>query len=62
MGPEPKASLDMVYKDLSIPGIQRNIQSIMDENGCIIGIIDYIPYKYGKNGDYCYISLIMIKS
>jgi RimJ/RimL family protein N-acetyltransferase len=63
LGPEPKASLDMVYKDLEYSRESSGIYNlIMDENGCIIGIIDYIPYKYGKNGDYCYISLIMIKS
>ena len=63
LGPELKASLEMVYKDIEYSKECNGIFNIiMDEKGGIVGIIDYIPNKYGEDGYYCYVSLIMIKS
>ena len=63
LGPESIASFDMVYKDLEYSKESNGIFNlIINEKGDVVGILDYIPNKNGKNGDYCYISLIMIKS
>jgi ribosomal protein S18 acetylase RimI-like enzyme len=53
----------MVYKDIEYSRESNGIFNlIINGKGCIVGIIDYIPKKYGENGYYCYISLIIIKS
>lgn len=63
LGPDSRASLEMVYKDIEYSKESKGIFNLIkNENGLIIGIIDYVPNKSGENGDYCYIALIMIKS
>lgn len=63
LGPEPKASKDMVFKDIESSAKTGGIYClILNKEEEEIGIVDFIPNMYKENPRYGYISLIMIKS
>ena len=61
LGPEPKASLEMVSKDLKLSRDESGcFCGIFKTDGSIVGIVDFVPQDFeGENG-VSFISLLMI--
>ncbi len=63
LGPEAKASLDMVCEDVAHSRESHGIFSlVVNEEGDTIGVVDHVPNQCGEDGIHCYISLLMIKA
>ncbi|MCC7448484.1 MAG: GNAT family N-acetyltransferase [Anaerolineae bacterium] len=61
LGPQPRASLDMVYADYALS--RRNggeFCGIYDTSEQLLGIIDYIPCGFEGQPDAAFIELLMI--
>jgi len=61
LGPEPKASLEMVQKDLETSRQEGGcFCGIFDAVGQLVGVVDFIPFGFEGKPDTAFFSLIMI--
>jgi ribosomal protein S18 acetylase RimI-like enzyme len=61
LGPEPRASLRMVQKDIENSKKAGGMfSSIINKSGKMIGVIDFIASGFERKPDIAYISLLMI--
>jgi ribosomal protein S18 acetylase RimI-like enzyme len=61
LGPEPKASMEMVLSDIKFSKEAQGIFcGIYDLRGKMIGIVDFVPKMFAQKPDQAFISLIMI--
>ncbi|MGP8079631.1 MAG: GNAT family N-acetyltransferase [Dehalococcoidales bacterium] len=61
LGPEPKASLEMVLKDLEISQQEGScFCGIYNPGEHLVGVVDFIPMGFEGKADIAFISLIMI--
>jgi ribosomal protein S18 acetylase RimI-like enzyme len=61
LGPVATASMEMVLKDIEISHEESGIFcGIFNEEGKVIGIIDYVPDNYRSNPQEAFLSLLMI--
>ena len=63
LGPVATASMEMVLKDLEISKEEGGICcGIYQEDGKMIGVVDYVPSNFQGNSDNASLSLLMIDS
>jgi GNAT superfamily N-acetyltransferase len=61
LGPEPTASMKMVLNDLALSIREGGIFcGIYASDMQIIGVVDYIPSHVEGNGDFAFLSLLLI--
>jgi RimJ/RimL family protein N-acetyltransferase len=61
LGPEPKASLEMVQKDLEISRQEGGcFCGIFNAGGQLAGVVDFIPSGFEGKADTAFLSLLMI--
>jgi RimJ/RimL family protein N-acetyltransferase len=61
LGPEPKASLEMVQKDLEISRREGGcFCGIFKDKGPLVGVVDFIPSGFEGKADTAFLSLLMI--
>lgn len=61
LGPVPRASLEMIEKDMQISKEAGGIFcGIFDKDNHMIGILDFIPRNFEGNPDHAFIELLMI--
>jgi RimJ/RimL family protein N-acetyltransferase len=59
--PEPKASMEMVQKDLEISRQEGGcFCGIFNAGGQLVGIVDFIPSGFERKPDTAFLSLLMI--
>jgi GNAT superfamily N-acetyltransferase len=60
LGPEPKASLDMVLKDIETTRNEGGVFRGIFSAGRMIGVVSYIPRDFEGKPDVAFLSLLMI--
>jgi GNAT superfamily N-acetyltransferase len=60
LGPEPKASLEMVLKDIAETRLEGGVFRGIYADGKMVGVVSYVPAGFEGKPDVAFLSLLMI--